>query len=105
MKRVKVQASMLVGMAFFLFVALALSRLNAQTSNAATLTVRVINARNAKGMIRVALFRMADGFPGDTSKAARVQDTRIDSTTLASEIVLVGIPPGFMRFLPFMTKT
>jgi uncharacterized protein (DUF2141 family) len=62
MKRVKVQASMLVGMALFLFVALAPSRLNAQTSNAATLTVRVINARNAKGMIRSPYFGRLMGF-------------------------------------------
>lgn len=38
MKRVEVQASMLVGVTFFLFVALAPSRLNAQTANVATLT-------------------------------------------------------------------
>lgn len=94
MKRMKNQVGLLVGAALLLFVALTPSLLNAQTSNVATLTVHVINARNAKGMIRVALFRTADGFPGETSKAIRVQAAQVDPKTLSSETVFAGIPPG-----------
>lgn len=101
MKRMKNQAGLLVGAALLLFVALTLSLLNAQTSNVATLTVRVINARNAKGMIRVALFRAADGFPGDRSKAARVQGAQIDPITLSSEIVFADISPGIYAVSAF----
>jgi uncharacterized protein (DUF2141 family) len=94
MKKVKVQASMLVGAALLLSMALMRSLPHAQTSNAFTLTVHVTNAINAKGMIRAALFPSADGFPGDTSKAMRTQGAQIDPKTLTSEIVFASIPPG-----------
>ena len=94
MKRVKVEAGLLVGTALLVLIVLTPSLPKAQSSNVATLTVRVTNARNAKGVIRAALFPSADGFPGDTSKAVRVQSTQIDPKTLSSEIVFAGIPPG-----------
>jgi uncharacterized protein (DUF2141 family) len=77
-----------------LVVATFLSRLPAQTSTNATLTVRVIGVRNAKGKIRVALFRSDEGFPGDASKAFRLQNAPIDPQTLTSQIVLADLPAG-----------
>ena len=77
-----------------LVVAVLISRLPAQTPTNATLTVRVIGARNAKGKIRVALFRSAEGFPGDASKAVRRENAPIDPQTLSSQIVLADVPSG-----------
>jgi uncharacterized protein (DUF2141 family) len=77
-----------------LVVATLVSRIPAQTSTSATLTVRVIGARNAKGKIRVALFRSAEGFPGDASKAFRLENAPIDSQTLSSQMVLADLPAG-----------
>jgi uncharacterized protein (DUF2141 family) len=77
-----------------LVMAALLSRLPAQTSTNATLTVRVIGARNAKGKIRVALFRSAEGFPGDASKAFRLENAPIDAHTLSSQVVFAGVPSG-----------
>jgi uncharacterized protein (DUF2141 family) len=77
-----------------LVVATFISRLPAQTSTSAPMTVRVIGARNAKGEIRVALFRSADGFPGDASKAFRLENAPIDPHTLSSQILLVALPAG-----------
>jgi uncharacterized protein (DUF2141 family) len=77
-----------------LVVAALISRVPAQTSANTTLTIRVIGARNDKGKIRVALFRSAEGFPGDASKAFRLENAPIDPHTLSSQIVLTGIPSG-----------
>lgn len=65
----------------------------AQPSNTSTITVRIMNARNARGEIRVALFRNAEGFPGDASKAFRTQHAQIDPQTLSAQVVFAGIPP------------
>jgi len=43
--------------------------LEAQSTGLATLTVHVTGARNTKGKIRAALFRGAEGFPNDASRA------------------------------------
>ena len=77
-----------------LVVAALISRIPAQTSTNATLTVRIVGARNAKGKIRVALFRSAEGFPGDASKALRLENAPIDPQTLTSQIVLADLPAG-----------
>jgi uncharacterized protein (DUF2141 family) len=66
----------------------------AQTPDAGTLTIRIVNARNAKGKIRVALFQSSEGFPVDSSKAVRTQDAGIDPNTLTAQIVLTGFPQG-----------
>jgi uncharacterized protein (DUF2141 family) len=94
MKRLEIHAGPVVRAALTLLIALTPSLPNAQTTNAATLEVRVTNARNATGIIRVALFSSADGFPGDTSKAVRVQGAQIDSKTLSSDIIFTGLPSG-----------
>src|ERR1700677_2742393 len=77
-----------------LVVAALISRVPAQTSANTMLTIRVIGARNDKGKIRVALFRSAEGFPGDASKAFRLENAPIDPHTLSSQIVLTGLPSG-----------
>jgi uncharacterized protein (DUF2141 family) len=77
-----------------LVAAVLISRLPAQTPTNTTLTVRIIGARNAKGKIRVALFRSAEGFPGDPSKASRLERASIDPQTLSSQVVLTDVPAG-----------
>src|SRR5215470_17412002 len=67
-----------------LFLSLAirtLPMLEAQTTGDATLTVHVTGARNAKGKIRVALFRGAQGFPNDASQAIHTQAADVDPQT------------------------
>jgi uncharacterized protein (DUF2141 family) len=73
---------------------LLLPPLSGQSVNTVTLTVRVVNARNANGDIRVALFRDAQGFPGDASLAFRTQRAQIDPHTLSATVVFTEIPQG-----------
>jgi uncharacterized protein (DUF2141 family) len=68
--------------------------LPAQSPNSVTLTVRVVNARNGNGIVRIALFHSAEGFPGDASKALRTQPAKIDPQTLTAQAVFSGIPRG-----------
>src|SRR5229473_8126093 len=70
------------------------SPLEAQSTGAATLTVHVTGARNAKGKIGVALFQQATGFPEDTSKAVRAQDVDIDTNTMSAQVVFGDLPEG-----------
>ena len=60
----------------------------------ASLTVRVIGARNAKGAIRAALFRDAKGFPNNASEAVQTQAAAIDPQTLSANIVFTNLPEG-----------
>jgi uncharacterized protein (DUF2141 family) len=71
-----------------------IARLLAQTQNTSTLRVRIDGARNAKGQIVVLLFRNANGFTSDGSKAVRAQQVRIDAQTLSAQAVFEGLPPG-----------
>lgn len=75
--------------------------LPAQTPSLARLTVRIVNARNANGVVRVALFQSAAGFPGDASKALRTQPARIDPQTLTAQAVFFGIPQGTYAVMVF----
>jgi uncharacterized protein (DUF2141 family) len=84
-------------MVSFLFTGL----LRAQTSNSAALTVRVVHARNANGVIRVALFQNADGFPGDATKALRAEPAKIDPRTLTAQAIFTGLPQGNYAVLIF----
>ena len=89
----KISAALSVGL--FLTVASALLRpLEAQTTGTANLTVRVTGARNAKGNIRVALFRDGKGFPNDASQAVRTQAAAIDARTLSAQVVFADLPAG-----------
>lgn len=66
----------------------------AQATGAATLTVHVTGARNAKGQIRAALFQGAKGFPGDASQAIETQAADIDPQSLSAQIVFKGLHDG-----------
>ena len=80
-----------------LFLSLAirtLPMLEAQTTGDATLTVHVTGARNAKGKIRVALFRGAQGFPNDASHAIHTQAADVDPQTSSAQVVFPGLPDG-----------
>lgn len=56
--------------------------------------MQVTNARSSKGRIAIALFQEASGFPGDSSKALRLQRAVIDPAKLSSQFVFEGIPRG-----------
>src|ERR1700758_4653930 len=85
-RRFQIIAALSVGL--FLTVGSALpGPLEAQTTGTATLTVRVTGARNAKGKIRVALFRDGKGFPNDASQALHAQTADIDPQTLSTGVV------------------
>jgi uncharacterized protein (DUF2141 family) len=68
--------------------------LAAQSTGTATLIVHVIGARSTKGKIRAALFRGAEGFPNDASKAIHTQAADIDPQTLSAQIVFTDLPAG-----------
>ena len=65
-----------------------------QAAGAATLTVHVAGARNAKGQIRAALFQSAQGFPNDASQAIQTQAADIDPQALSAQIVFKGLHEG-----------
>jgi uncharacterized protein (DUF2141 family) len=78
----------------FVYAATLSAPLCAQTAETSAVTVRVEGARNTKGKIGVALFQSADGFPGDTAKALRVQQVDIDAATSSAQAAFEGIPHG-----------
>jgi uncharacterized protein (DUF2141 family) len=63
-------------------------------SGTATLTIRVTGARNNKGKIALALFQSEAGFPGESSKAVRLQQAEIDERTRSAQFVLQGVAEG-----------
>ena len=65
-----------------------------RAAGGASLTVRVIGARNGKGAIRAAVFRNAKGFPNGTSDAVQTQAAAIDPQTLSANIVFTNLPEG-----------
>ncbi len=58
---------------------------------APTLSVRVEGARNARGLIRLALFHSAEGFPEDHPKAVRTLSV---AAAGAVEVTLQDVPEG-----------
>jgi uncharacterized protein (DUF2141 family) len=92
-RRFQIIAALSVGL--FSTLASALSApLEAQTTGTANLTVRVTGARNAKGKIRVALFRDGKGFPNDASQAVHTQAADIDPQTLSAQVVFADVRAG-----------
>lgn len=89
--------SVMLAMLLFLFT----TPLPAQSPNSAALTVRIVSARNANGVVRIALFQSAEGFPGDASKALRTQPAKIDPQTLSVQAVFSGIPQGTYAVMVF----
>ncbi|MFZ1085652.1 MAG: DUF2141 domain-containing protein [Terracidiphilus sp.] len=59
-----------------------------------TLTVRITGFRNAKGRIKIALFRDAKGFPSNPSSAIASQSFEIDPQSLSATAVFKNIPQG-----------
>jgi uncharacterized protein (DUF2141 family) len=62
--------------------------------NTLSITVRVTGARNAEGKIGVALFRTAEGFPEEYSKATAGQWVQIDPHTLSAQAIFNNVPRG-----------
>lgn len=56
----------------------------------ATLTVRIEGVRSTAGVVQLALFRTADGFPEDAAKAARTLTVKAAGTL----VVTVDLEPG-----------
>ena len=90
-----------VSLIFTLLALLFTTALPAQTPNSITLTVHIVNARNANGVVRVALFQSAEGFPADASKALRTQPAKVDPQTLTAQAVFSGIPQGTYAVMVF----
>lgn len=80
--------------AILLFLLLGPSTRVMPQSGAATLTIRVSGARNNKGRVALALFQGEAGFPGDSSKALRVEQADVDAQTRTAQFVLREIPYG-----------
>jgi len=100
MMRTRFQAipiSAILLMLSFLFTRL----LPAQSPDAVTLTVRIVNVRSANGVVRIALFQSAGGFPADASKALRTEPAKIDPQTLTAQAVFSGIPQGTYAVMVF----
>ncbi|MFY9527393.1 MAG: DUF2141 domain-containing protein [Candidatus Acidiferrales bacterium] len=67
---------------------------SAQMPATATLKIKVVGARNAKGKIGVTLFQDASGFPDNTSNAIRQQAVEIDPNTLTAQVIFSDVPQG-----------
>jgi uncharacterized protein (DUF2141 family) len=67
--------------------------LPAPSPQTSTLIVNVVGLRNAKGKVDALLFRSADGFPDEPSKAI-ADDVQIDPKTLTAQIVFQHVFPG-----------
>jgi uncharacterized protein (DUF2141 family) len=65
----------------------------APSPETSTLIVEVVGLRNARGKVDALLFRSADGFPDEESKAI-ADDVQIDPKTLTARIVFERVPPG-----------
>ena len=59
-----------------------------------TLTVHITGFRNAKGRIKIALYRDGKGFPSDPSSAIASQSFEIDPQTLSASAVFKDLPQG-----------
>ena len=59
-----------------------------------SLTIQAVGARNAKGMIRAAVFHDPKGFPNNASEAVQTQAAAIDPQTLTAKIVFTDLPKG-----------
>ena len=94
MKRRTIKISRVSAAIFSLLLWAPFASLTAQTKDPGTLTVRVTGARNAKGKIGVTLFQGAQGFPDDTSRAARQQSVEIDPNTMSAHVIFNDLPRG-----------
>jgi uncharacterized protein (DUF2141 family) len=68
--------------------------LEAQSAGTVTLTIHVTGARNTKGKVRAALFRSAEGFPNDGSRAIQTQAVEIDPRTSSAQIEFKELREG-----------
>ena len=64
----------------------------AHTATAATLHVEIDGLRNDEGVVQLALFRTADGYPRRSERAARTATIRADATGV--QVTFEDLPPG-----------
>jgi uncharacterized protein (DUF2141 family) len=64
----------------------------ADTPRGASLRIVVSGVRNTSGLLRVSLFRSADGYPEDSTKAVRTLSVPVSDQ--ANELHLASVPPG-----------
>jgi uncharacterized protein (DUF2141 family) len=65
---------------------------DARAVEANSIKVIVIGLRSNDGEVDCALFKSADGFPGDSSKAFKTVKSKIENQQ--ATCVFVGVPPG-----------
>jgi uncharacterized protein (DUF2141 family) len=82
--------SILIVLAAFVCSALPLG---AQQKNEIILTIRVTDARNANGTVRVRLFRGPDGFPADRTRTFQVQTVNIETASNTAQCIF-SVPRG-----------
>ncbi|GMV42533.1 MAG: hypothetical protein AMXMBFR64_42490 [Myxococcales bacterium] len=58
------------------------------------LVVNMDGFPSADGVVYVALFQSADGFPGDQTKALAGQKTRVSPKKLRARVTFRALPPG-----------
>src|SRR5215813_14776622 len=73
----------------------------ARAAGPGSFTIRVVGARNAKGMIRAAVFHDAKGYPNYASEAVQTQAAVIDPQTLTATIVFTNLPEGIYAISVF----
>jgi uncharacterized protein (DUF2141 family) len=77
---------------------IAIPRVSAQQApegkGGATVRIKVSGAKSAKGTIRAALFKSANGFPTDPTQAIQRQAAEIDPQTLSAQFTFTGLPEG-----------
>lgn len=89
-RRCSVSVALFLGLYMTQFIAFTTVR----AADSASLTVRIVGARNAKGTIRAAVFRDAKAFPNNASEAVQTQAADIDPQTLSATIVFTNLPEG-----------
>lgn len=75
----------------FLLTILVFSLLSA-TFAQSNLSISVTNIKNIKGVVRIAIFNKADGFPSNDNKAFKLLSVKIDGAS--ANIVIPNIPFG-----------
>jgi uncharacterized protein (DUF2141 family) len=68
---------------------------------AATLVVEVVGLKNADGLVAVAIFSSADGFPDSDAKATIYATASIDPATRSAKVTASDLPGGMYAVAAF----
>lgn len=67
-------------------------RVDAQVTETSKLTIRVVDAKNSRGQIAIAIFKGPTGFPGNKTKALRTVQVAIDPKSLCAQVTVPDLP-------------